>query len=470
LLTASNQVIPASHVSHEADQEMFQMTHKKMLRSTTAMAAATLTLSLAMAMSSRAQAQTATEQKPAAEAAPVPAAAAPPPGYYVNGIRLGAQFQGGFYGNADSPSSGINVGQSFTDRSNSILLNQALFTVEKAVDKTATDYQFGFKIQAMYGTDARYTHFLNELSNVTSQRTQLDLVEASVSAHTPWLTSGGMDFKVGQFPTLLGFETIDPSTNPFYSHSYIFNYSLPFKHTGALAITHVIPELDVYLQIDTGNQTSFGFPPGGDNNGAIAGMAGVGSTLMDGNLTLLALSHFGPEQAGLLVGGAANSNYRYYNDALATYKINEKLSITTEVSWVHDELGLNLNGQKGADAYGVAQYVTYALTDTIALNARAEIFRDQNNFFVGNFTNSLGPVQALGGKGPATLLAAAQTGTTYGAITLGFTYKPVVPDVITNLMIRPEIRYDDSLSGGKPFADQTKSYAFFFGADVVLGF
>ena len=457
--------VPASHIIDEADQEMFQMTHNKMLRSTTAIAAATFALTMTL---SPANAQTATEQKPAAEAAPV-AAAAPLPGYYVNGIHLGAQFEGGFYGNASSPSSGVNVGQSFTDRSNSILLNQALFTVEKAIDKTATDYELGFKVQAMYGTDARYTHFLNELSNVTAQRTQLDLVEASVSAHTPWLTAGGMDFKVGQFPTLLGFETIDPSTNLFYSHSYIFNYSLPFKHTGALAITHVTPELDVYLQIDTGNQTSFGFP-GGDNNGAIAGMAGVGSTLLDGNLTLLALSHFGPEQPALLVGGAANSNYRYYNDALATYKINDKLSVTTEISWVHDALGANINGQKGADAYGVAQYVTYALTDTIALNGRAEIFRDQNNYFVGNFTNSLGPVQALGGRSPATLLAAAKTGTTYGAITLGFTYKPVVPDVITNLMIRPEIRYDNSLSGGKPFADQTKSYAFFFGADVVLGF
>ena len=113
--------------------------------------------------------------------------------------------------------------------------------------------------------------------------------------------------------------------------------------------------------------------------------------------------------------------------------------------------------------------MTYALTDTIALNGRAEIFRDQNNYFVGNFTNSLGPVQALGGRAPASLLAAAQTGTTYGAITLGFTYKPVVPDIITNLAIRPEIRYDNSPAAASRLTTRpspTRS----LGADVILGF
>jgi len=89
---------------------------------------------------------------------------------------------------------------------------------------------------------------------------------------------------------------------------------------------------------------------------------------------------------------------------------------------------------------------------------------------VASFPNSLGPVQALGGRSPATTLAAAVKGTTYGAITLGFTYKPAVPDTITTMLIRPEIRYDNALSGGKPFNDQKDSGAFFFGADVVLGF
>ena len=66
--------------------------------------------------------------------------------------------------------------------------------------------------------------------------------------------------------------------------------------------------------------------------------------------------------------------------------------------------------------------------------------------------------------------AAAINGTTYGAITMGFTYKPEVPATITTLLIRPEVRYDTALSGGKPYNDQKTAGAFFFGADVILGF
>ena len=114
-------------------------------------------------------------------------------------------------------------------------------------------------------------------------------------AHLPWLTEGGIDLKAGQYPTPLGYETIDPSTNPFYSHSYIFQFGLPFKHTGALTTTHVNDVLDIYAGVDTGTNTTFG--PLGDNNGAVGGIGGFNLTFLDGNLTVLALTHFGPETA-----------------------------------------------------------------------------------------------------------------------------------------------------------------------------
>ena len=441
------------------------MTYKTLLRTTTVAATA---LWIAAAGSAQAQDAAKPDATTPAAAPATPAAAAPatpPPGYYFNGIHIGAQINAGFYGNASSPNSGLNFGQSFTDRSNSVLLNQILLVVEKPLDKAATDYDFGFKVQGMYGTDARYTHFLHEFDRVTNQRQQFDLLAAAALVHTPWLFEGGIDFTVGQYTTPLGFETIDPSTNPFYSHTYIFNYGLPFKHTGALAVAHVAPVLDVYLGADMGNQTSFGI---GDNNGAAAGIFGLGSTLMDGNLTLLALTHFGPESPTRTVPGA-NGQYRYYSDFFATYKVNDKLTLTTELNWVRDDYGPHTNGNQGADGYGGAQYVGYALTDTLTLNGRAEVFRDQNNFFVGAFPSSLGPAQALGGYQPATFVGAAK-GTTYGAITLGFTYKPTVPDTITTLLLRPEVRYDNALTGGKPFNDGKNNDAFFFGADVVLGF
>ena len=212
-------------------------------------------------------------------------------------------------GNPAGPADGLNFGQLFTDHANQFQLNQILLTANKPLDPKDPDYQWGFKLQFMYGSDARYTQFLGELNRVVpNQRYQFDVVEANVLAHVPWLTEGGIDLKVGQYPTPLGYETIDPSTNPFYSHSYIFQFGLPFKHTGALAVTHVNGMLDIYAGVDTGTNTTFG--PLGENNGAIGGIGGFNLIFLDGNLTILALTHFGPEQPTRLLVAAGVQRQR----------------------------------------------------------------------------------------------------------------------------------------------------------------
>ncbi|WP_163368109.1 outer membrane beta-barrel protein, partial [Klebsiella aerogenes] len=69
-------------------------------------------------------------------------------------------------------------------------------------------------------------------------------VEAHALFHLPWLTAGGIDVKVGQYVTLEGAEVINAPDNALYTHSYIFNFGIPFKHTGILTTTHVNPMLD----------------------------------------------------------------------------------------------------------------------------------------------------------------------------------------------------------------------------------
>jgi hypothetical protein len=283
-----------------------------------------------------------TEAPVAASATPSAAAAeAPPPGLWINGIHLSAQLESGFMGNPSGPADGLNFGQLFTDHANQFQLNQVLLTAQKPLDPKNPDYQWGFKVQFMYGSDARYTQFLGELNRVNpNARYQFDVVDANVQAHLPWLTEGGIDLKAGQYPTPLGCETIDPSTNPFYSHSYIFQFGLPFNHTGALTTTHISSLLDVYAGADTGSNTTFG--PLDENNGAIAGIAGFGFNMMDGNLTVLALTHFGPEQATRLLsplGVNANGVWRYFNDVMVTWKASEVLTLVTEANLVRDGYG-----------------------------------------------------------------------------------------------------------------------------------
>jgi hypothetical protein len=327
----------------------------------------------------------------------------------------------------------------------------------------------------MYGSDARYTQFLGELNRVNpDDRYQLDVVEANVLAHVPWLTEGGMDLKFGQYPTPLGYETIDPSTNSFYSHSYIFQFGLPFKHTGALAVTHVNDTLDIYSGFDTGTNTTFG--PLGEDNGAEGGIAGFNLTYLDGKLTILALTHFGPEQSTRVLsplGVNANGQWRFFNDIVATWKATDVWTFVAEANLVRDGFG---TVGKPVNGFGGSGYVSYAWSDTIALNLRAEIWRDDNNFFVASFPGNSDFVKFQQGLSTPFVHFAPGSNTTYGALTLGVTWKPEVPAPITGLLVRPEIRWDHAYTDNNPFNNNPPSNtkgtnnSFTFGGDFVLTF
>jgi hypothetical protein len=426
----------------------------------------------------------ATTSAPAASgsaAAPTPTApAAPPPGLWINGIHLYAQVQGGITVNPATPDDGVNFGRLFDDRANQPVLNQLMLTATKPLNSSATGFDWGFKLQGIYGADARYTHFLGvfDQNPGPGYQNQFDIFEADVQLHLPFPTAGGMDMKIGMFPTPLGYEGLDPSANPFYSHSYIFNFGLPFKHTGILTTSHLTPLVDFYLGIDTGVNTTFGCCTG-DNNGAPGGIIGLGLNMMGGNLTLVALSHMGPEnpsRALAPLGFDANSYMRYLNDLVLTWKVNSKLTLVTEANLIRDDFaGFYTKGHPSpANAFGVAQYFEYSMSDVVTLNARAEVYRDDNGFFVTAFpaNNVFGFTNFVRSElGLPSVSVGTGVPTTYGEITLGMTFKPNLPAPVTGLLIRPELRVDSALSGGRPFGSNgNASSQVTVASDFVLTF
>jgi hypothetical protein len=392
-------------------------------------------------------------QDPAATPPPAPFSSA-----WASNVKLLFQGEAGIVGNTSDPRTQANYGQLFTDKSNRPVLNQMLFGVARDIDpKAASGWDVGFKLQGLYGSDARITHTLGVFDQSIHDRNQLDLLEANVTVRMP-IFSGGLDVKAGIYPTPLGFETIDPKNNAFYSHSYIFNYGSPFKHTGVLATAHVSPIMDLYLGIDSGTNTGIAYGAG-DNNSRPGGIAGIGLNL--GKLNVLALTHMGPENATRNTP-FGNDAMRYFNDVVITYKATDKLSFTTELNYVREE------GYR-AEGYGVAQYAAYALTNHWALNARAEVWRDNNNFFVSNPVGSRDYANLQ--RGVFARLYTATRPTTYSAFTLGTTYKPDgLPPRLSTVMVRPEIRYDRALNDSRPFNDGHDRGVVTVSADVVLGF
>ncbi len=398
-----------------------------------------------------------------AHAADAPAPApTPPPAMlsagWASNVKLLFQAEAGIVVNTQDPGTQTNFGQLFTDKSNRPVLNQVLFGVGRDVDtKAALGWDLGFKLQGLYGSDARITHTLGVGDQLIHDRNQLDLLEGTVTLRIP-VFAGGLDVKAGIYPTPLGFEAIDPKNNAFYTHSYIFNYGVPFKHTGALAIAHVTGAVDLYLGVDSGTNTGFAYGAG-DNNNRPGGIAGIGVT--SGRLTVLALTHIGPDDSRRNTP-FGNSALRYFNDVVATFKVNDRLSLTTELNYVRED-GFR------AEGYGVAQYVAYGLNDRWTLNGRAEVWRDNNNFFVSNPVGNRDYVDSQ--RGTFARLYTASRPTTYSALTLGTTYKPAgMPARLGTVMLRPEIRYDRTLNDSRPFDGGRDRGVVTLSADAVLGF
>lgn len=419
-------------------------------------AASTLVLSAALALTTPAAAQTA----PAAPAAGAPAA----PAAWADTLTFTGQVEAGFTANPEGPPDHRNFGQLFTDHANQPVLNQILLTAQRPLDPKAEGWDFGFKLQGMYGSDARYTHFTGEFDRVIHDTNQIDLVEANALIHSPLLGDGGTDLKIGQYPTPLGYEVIDASGNPLYSHSYIFNFGLPFKHTGGYATVHATDLLDLYAGVDSGTNTWIGSH--GDNNDAIAGMTGFGLNMLGGNLTVLALTHFGPENPRGAVDFSGhpidvNGEFRYFNDIVVTWKATDKLTSVTELNYVRDD-GVS------ATAGGIAQYITYAFNDQWSLTGRGEIFNDSKGFYVAKFEQPLDFVNAERGLPTSSGGVVSGGRNTYTELTLGTTWKPELPKPVSGFMLRPEIRYDHAAH--PVFGNGSDDNQITFAADFILQF
>ncbi|HXM04081.1 MAG TPA: porin [Chthoniobacterales bacterium] len=369
-------------------------------------------------------------------------------------FKIYGWIEGGITGNPDSPIDNHNFGHLFTDRANEPMLNQAVITGERTLDPNATDFDWGLKIQFMYGSDSRYIHSVGMMDLTTDDRIQPDFPEVYANFHLPIITAGGLDLKIGKFVTLEGAETIDPRANVFYSHSYIFNFGIPFNNTGFQSVLHVNKYLDVYAGLNRGVNTSIQ-----DNNGSVAFEGGIGLNLLDGNLSMLAITHAGPEDPH------NNHDYRYLNDITTTWKITKAFTSITDVNLAYEE---SVNAWGG----GVAQYFTYSLNDWLILGVRGEIWRDEKGFFVGEFRANNDFLHLERGDITAPDPSTYTGGdTTYLEVTLGVTIKPPVPKPLAGLLIRPEVRYDRALTDSTlPFDQLTSRDQWTLGLDVVLEF
>jgi hypothetical protein len=343
-------------------------------------------------------------------------------------IKIGGHIQGGWTYNFDDPAGGINVGRVFDFEDQDPTLHQIMLFVEKTVDSKKFD--IGGRMEWMWGGDARLIHsngLFDDNGPFDGPDEQFDLTQLYVDINFP--VGNGLKVRVGKYVTTIGFEYINPTQNPLYSHSYLFGFAIPFTHTGIQGFYNLSDEFQINAGISRGWEQSLE-----DNNDAIDFLGGFSWTISP-STTLAINGSIGPQQFD------NDDNYRYLVDIILSHKVGDNLTLAVNADFAFEEDG----GSDGDDAtwYGIAGYASFIISDMFAVNGRAEYFNDDD-----------------GARG---------LGTDVFEFTLGLDIKPLVKERNwASLRVRPEIRWDvsdDEIFDG--FSDDSQ---FTFGVDVLFSF
>jgi len=345
---------------------------------------------------------------------------------------------------------------------NHYMLNQVDLRFEKQI-ADPSKFDVGGMVEVMYGTDAGFIHSTgmpfngNDPSDNGSPADavpdkyranyQFDITQAYVD-----VSFSGFKVRVGKFVTLLGYETIDPRGNPFYSHSYAFS-ALPFTQTGVLGTYALNDQLTMTAGVTRGwDQT---LEDSGPDGGSCA-IDALGQFVWTPNKQLTAYVNWsvGPQNFN------DTSHYRTAINPIVIYKVTDALKVGVEGLYIYDG---GMNGDKSTggtvshaygDVWSIDAYVGYMINEYVTLNGRFEKYHTSSE--------TLGAVLAPAG-GAMSIYSA----------TIGATIVPMPKDALgKNISIRPEIRYDFTDSSQGPYQAQGRTFKdqLVFAADVIVTF
>jgi hypothetical protein len=321
---------------------------------------------------------------------------------------------------------------------NSINLN----VVDIAIDhpEAATPWAAGYHVEFFVGPVAQAMGLNN------------DIRQAYITLNTP--VGNGIDWKIGIFDTIVGYESTTSGNNPNYTHSYGYNME-PTTHTGLLG-TYVINSVATVVAgvADTAYQGS-GFYNVGTPS------AGLYQPSVMGGVTLTAPDSFGWAKGATwsadIINTSGNVNgtpppASYNGGGATTYYTG--LTLPTPIAALKFGASFDyLNARDvSANEWDAALYSTYQFNDKLSLNLRAEYFEGKPLNTGGAYTG--------GGPGFPGNDAQELTATVQYALW-------------ANVLTRLEVRWDHSNSTGYPYVSNTggtQQNAFLLAAQAIYTF
>jgi hypothetical protein len=263
-------------------------------------------------------------------------------------------------GTDSGPFNGPNIPASAFSKNDGFYLNAINLAFDKPMDESS--WASGYHVELQLGPD-------------NPAHSYYPIRQAYVALRTP--VGNGIDWKVGVFDTVIGYESTSSPLDPNYTRSY--GYSIePSTHTGVLATYKVNDVLT--LAAGVADSSNVGYNPG-----SIDGTSTYESqkTYM-GTIAFTAPDSFGALKGATLAFGIINSvdsSLDAYGDGTKT-SYYAGLTVPTPSNKV--KLGaafdyLNFNdkvsgGNTKEDSIWVAGvFSTFQATDKVSLNLRGEI-------------------------------------------------------------------------------------------------
>ena len=242
-------------------------------------------------------------------------------------------------------------------------LNIVKLTIEKPID-AKEEWSAGYKVDLIFGPDVDAL-----ATQSTGMASDFGVKQAYIALHAP--VGNGLDFKLGVWDTIIGYEVTESINNPNFTRSYGYTIEPP-AHTGIQAAYQVGEVLSVIV----GVADTFGpkineraFPPQAESYktymgsftltapkswGFLAGATLTGCVINGFNS--VASAGNGADQTSWYVGGALNTPVK-----------------GLKVGASYDYAGVSTQPLSTANyANATALYASYQATEKLSLHARAE--------------------------------------------------------------------------------------------------
>jgi len=347
--------------------------------------------------------------------------------YYSYNFSKPHDQRGGTFSNIrDDDAKGFTDVRAFDRENDSFTLDN----IEISVFKPSTEKDpIGFGFTTNYGEIAQRLTFVPSDGRVDGADGGDDFTvsQGFVTYKAP--VGKGLDFKFGKFATWIGAELWESVDNPNFSRSLLYQMAIPFTNTGLAMSYPLLDQLTATFYLVNGWDTFV------DNNNSKT-LGYQFNWKISENTNFIVNGSHGAEQDEDIVADA-EGNWRHFWDLILAFKPLPKTSVNvnfdygteqgagTYLTAMNDDDGDGtLNGfdmdasSRNGEWWGISTILGYDFTDSVGIALRREYFEDKDGARMG--VNDLNIWETT------------------------FTTNIKIRQ---NLLVRPEIRYDQANQG-----------------------